>query len=285
MDTKKSNQNVPTLFNVAVQTSLTKESTSEQIKAYFNRVFELKQSGDEFPVELELVWPLVYGRKSDAVESLKNDFIEGIDYQVLRQNPQQKLGSGGHNRVDYKLTVSCMEFFIARKVRAVFEVYRKVFHKAVENTKFSLDTITRKDLAKMLLESEEEKERIVAEKERLLLTTAEQEKQLKEAAPKVEYFDKVLESKGYLTVNMIAAELGISAIKLNKLLCDWEIQYYQTECYLLYSKYRDYEYTVHRPHPYTDSAGEIKTRQHMYWTEKGKKFIIELYASKMGKAA
>ena len=133
-----------------------------------------------------------------------------------------------------------------------------------------LDTISKKDLAKMLLESEEDKER-------LQLTIDAQSLELKKSAPKVEYYDKCLESKGYLTVNMIAADLGISAIKLNKLLGSWGIQYWQTECFFLTSKYRDCGYTVHRPHPYTDANGQIKTKQHMYWTETGKKFIVELY--------
>lgn len=108
-----------------------------------------------------------------------------------------------------------------------------------------------------------------------------QQKELTQSAPKVEYCDKVLSSKGYLTINMIAACLGISDIKLNKLLCQWGIQYKESGVYYLYSKYRDKGYTVHRPHAYTDSLGNIKTRQHMYWTEAGKKFIIELYNSKV----
>lgn len=140
-----------------------------------------------------------------------------------------------------------------------------------------LDTISKKDLARMLLESEEEKEA-------MKLTIDAQTKELQASAPKVEYFDKVLESKGYLTVNMIAAELGISNIKLNRLLCDWGIQYKQTDCYFLYHKYRDRGYTVHRPHPYIDSAGQTKTRQHMYWTESGKRNVIELYNRKTGTA-
>ena len=88
-----------------------------------------------------------------------------------------------------------------------------------------------------------------------------------------------------LTVNMIAVELGISSIKLNKLLCDWRIQYKQTDCYFLYSQFRDNGYTRHIPIPYRDSNSEMKTRQHMYWTEIGKKFIIELYYKKIGRAA
>lgn len=98
--------------------------------------------------------------------------------------------------------------------------------------------------------------------------------------PKVEYHDTIISSKGYLTINMIAASLNITDIRLNKLLCEWDIQYKQSGTYFLFAKYRDKGYTVHKPHPYTDSTGEIKTRQHMYWTEAGKKFIIKQYNKK-----
>lgn len=119
-----------------------------------------------------------------------------------------------------------------------------------------------------------------AEKERLRLVNQQQEDELKIQAPKVEYHDKVISSSGYLTVNMIADSLGISDIKLNRLLCQWGVQYKESQTYHLYSKYREKGYTVHRPYAYTDNTGSVKTRQHMYWTEVGKKFIIELYESK-----
>jgi prophage antirepressor-like protein len=102
-----------------------------------------------------------------------------------------------------------------------------------------------------------------------------------EQAPKVEYYERCIESKGYLTVNMIAAELGISSIKLNKLLCDWCVQYRQTDCYFLYSEYRGNGYTAHRPHAHLNSLGIMVTTQHMYWTEAGKKFIIDLYRKRV----
>lgn len=135
-------------------------------------------------------------------------------------------------------------------------------------------------LQKRLEASEERLRQLEAEAEQLQNTVELQDKELKQAAPKVEYCDKVLSSEGYLTVNMIAACLGISDIKLNKLLCQWGIQYKESGVYYLYSKYRDKGYTVHKPHAYIDSLGNIKTRQHMYWTEIGKKFILELYSSK-----
>lgn len=114
---------------------LTKTSSENEIRNYFKSVLRLSKSNKEFPVNLEVVWPLVYGRKADAVEALRRDFIESVDYQILRRNPQNS--DKGRPVEDYILTVSCMEFFIARKVRPVFEVYRRVFHKTAESIRLN----------------------------------------------------------------------------------------------------------------------------------------------------
>lgn len=109
---------------------LSKQSTSDEIKAYFNLVVHIiETSREEFPINLDSVWPLVYGRKEEAVRALISDpqFMESVDYQVLRKNAENPLGGRPSN--EYYLSVPCLEYFIARKVRAVFEVYRQVFHK------------------------------------------------------------------------------------------------------------------------------------------------------------
>lgn len=106
---------------------LTKASSTVEIRRYFNAVLKLSQSDDKFPVNLDEVWPLVYGRKEEAVRALGSDiFIQGLDYQVLRKNAENL--KGGRPTNNYLLSVSCLEYLIARKVRPVFEVYRKVFH-------------------------------------------------------------------------------------------------------------------------------------------------------------
>ena len=112
---------------------LTKQSTDQEIKAYFEEVLRMSKDSEEFPVNLDDVWPLVFGRKQEAVRALKNDklFVENIDFQPLR-NDAQRAGNGqfnGGDKVTYMLSVPCLEFFIARKVRPVFEVYRQVFHR------------------------------------------------------------------------------------------------------------------------------------------------------------
>ena len=116
---------------------LTKQSSDSKIKAYFEGIAKLMQSNEPFPVNLEDVWQLVYATKSKAVQTLRRSelFIEGIDYQSLNQKVQREVG--GTTRVEYMLSVSCLEFFIARKVRPVFEVYRKVFHKIVDTVQSS----------------------------------------------------------------------------------------------------------------------------------------------------
>ena len=54
---------------------LSKESSESEIKRYFNAVLELSKSNNEFPINLDEVWMLVNGRKSDAAEALQRDFI------------------------------------------------------------------------------------------------------------------------------------------------------------------------------------------------------------------
>ena len=128
---------------------LTKQSSESEIKAYFIQVLNLSRSKEEFPVNLDEVWALAYKEKGKAVRALRTNelLVEGIDYQVFTPNGQKTDGVfaqngkksddaqddgrnvGGRPQNTYMLSVPCLEFFIARRVRPVFEVYRQVFHK------------------------------------------------------------------------------------------------------------------------------------------------------------
>lgn len=109
---------------------LTKQSGKAEIKEYFTDILNLSRSNEDFPVNLDDVWMLVFGRKQEAVRALTNDnlFMQDVDYRVLRKNAQNL--QGGRPIEIYMLSLPCLEFFIARKVRPVFEVYRQVFHMA-----------------------------------------------------------------------------------------------------------------------------------------------------------
>ena len=45
------------------------------LKLAYNKIFELKQSGEEFPVNFDDVWPLVFSRRDKAISTLKSNFI------------------------------------------------------------------------------------------------------------------------------------------------------------------------------------------------------------------
>ena len=111
---------------------LTKDSSPSDIERYFRSVLALDQQDKVFSVNLDDVWQLAYTRKDAAVRALKANFIENVDYLPLQQNVERSEDgtfiSGG---TDYYLTSACLEYFVARKVRPVFEVYRRVFHHAV----------------------------------------------------------------------------------------------------------------------------------------------------------
>lgn len=109
---------------------LSKDSNPSDIERYFRGVLALDQQDKVFSVNLDDVWQLVYSERSKAVRALKANFIENVDFIPLAQNGKQNK-QGGSNKIDYYLTSACLEYFVARKVRPVFEVYRRVFHHAV----------------------------------------------------------------------------------------------------------------------------------------------------------
>ena len=108
---------------------LTKDSGAEQLKAYFGKIMELHQAGEAFPVNLDDVWRLAYPRKDHAVRTLKSDFVQDVDYQFFPKNGEKD--ERGRPTDIYFLSTSCTEYFIAKRVKPVFEVYRRVFHKTM----------------------------------------------------------------------------------------------------------------------------------------------------------
>lgn len=140
---------------------LTKTSTENEIKTYFQNVLELKQSNNDFPVNLDDVWMVVYSEKGKAVRVLKENFIENEDFVVFAQNGKN---STGRKSDIYFLSVSCLEYFIARKVRPVFEVYRRVFHKVAEQQRIPQSFSEALMLAAKQAEQIEMQHKLIAEK-------------------------------------------------------------------------------------------------------------------------
>ena len=111
---------------------LSKSSSTEQLKQYFMGIVAMNESNEEFPINLDDIWPMAYNRKEEAVRALTSEgsgFMQDLDYQFLRKNAENS--KGGRPAIEYFLSVSCAEYLIVRKCRPAFEVYRQVFHQVV----------------------------------------------------------------------------------------------------------------------------------------------------------
>jgi phage antirepressor YoqD-like protein len=120
-------------------------------------------------------------------------------------------------------------------------------------------------------------EQAKAEKQLLEAKAQEQERVIKEQAPKVEYYDDVLNSTSTYTATQIAKEFGWGAETLNRKLHEKGVQYKQSGQWLLYAKYQDKGYTRTVTRSYTGTSGKIHTSQQTVWTEPGRHFIHSLF--------
>jgi phage antirepressor YoqD-like protein len=102
------------------------------------------------------------------------------------------------------------------------------------------------------------------------------EESVHEQARKLDYHDSVLQSRTLITTNVIAKELGMSAIALNKLLHAKKIIYKGDNHWVLYAEHAGKGYTGTKTAIFRDSAGNYQSNIHTYWTEKGRAFIHEL---------
>ena len=100
--------------------------------------------------------------------------------------------------------------------------------------------------------------------------------EVKRLTPDAEYTRKTLSSTTSWNTNIIAKEIGLSAVTLNKRLQGLGIQYKEHGVWVLTHKYQDNGYTKTRTYNYPKSDGTLGTRIQTEWTEKGRRFIHEL---------
>lgn len=101
------------------------------------------------------------------------------------------------------------------------------------------------------------------------------EQRVNELQPKADYYDRILNNKGLVTVSTIAKNYGMSAVSFNKLLHELGIQFNQSGTWLLYSKFQDKGYTHIEPFDYEDKNGNRQVKTRMKWTQKGHIFLYE----------
>lgn len=246
----------------------------EQLMTYFKSVCKLvDETHDEFPVNLDDVWPLVYNRRDYATDALKKDFIEDVDYIITSVKTEV-----GSTRFNYGLSLSCFEFFIARKKREVFEVYRQFFHK-VRRGEMTLPQppLIPQTFAEALRLAADQAEQIDRQQKLLAAqnqTIIDLNEANAEMRVKVSYYDQILASKSTVTTTQIAQDYGMSAKKFNIILRNLKIQRKVGGQWILYAPHNTMGY-VHSDTFIPDNSTSGKVIMTTKWTQKGRLFLYE----------
>lgn len=132
-------------------------------------------------------------------------------------------------------------------------------------------------MARGLMAAKDAIDRLKAQLETKSQQIALQQEAIKQQAPKVAYHDEVLNSEGSINITVIAKDLGMSAITLNKKLHNMGIIFKSAETWVFYNKYQDKGYGKTQTYPYQDSNGKLKTSIRLCFTEKGRQFIMGLF--------
>ncbi|WP_302406381.1 phage antirepressor KilAC domain-containing protein [Leyella stercorea] len=104
-----------------------------------------------------------------------------------------------------------------------------------------------------------------------------QDKQIKIAAPKADYYDKTLASTSCMTTTQVADDLHITANALNRKLQEIGIIYSQSGQWHLKMPYKKWNLAGTRTYNYQSSNGDILTKVTLVWNQRGKRFILALY--------
>lgn len=136
-------------------------------------------------------------------------------------------------------------------------------------------TLARREERIKELEEQGRRQEIVIEQKDAQIDA--QDKQIKIAAPKADYYDKTLASKSCMTTTQVADDLHITAHTLNRKLQEIGIIYSQSGQWHLKMPYKKWNLAGTRTYNYQSSNGEVITKVTLVWNQRGKRFILALY--------
>jgi BRO domain-containing protein len=119
-------------------------------------------------------------------------------------------------------------------------------------------------VAEKTINEQKEKIKILAEENKT------QKQMITELKPAKEYLDKILSTEDTMAITQIAADYGISGIRLNKILHDERFIRNVNGQWLLYSEHMNKGYTKSETTPIKTKDGRDKTVILTKWTQKGR---------------
>lgn len=195
-------------------------------------------------------------------------FQEGLDfYSNLSKS------TGGRQAVEYQITLDAAKHMAMTEHTEVGKQVRQYFIEVEKLAKSAYELYQKPKSyseALRMWADEIDKRELVETKNKELA------EKIAEDAPKVGYYETVINSKDLLPITIIAKDLGMSAQTLNATLADLGVQYRVGDSWVLYSKYQGLGYTKTKDITYPAQDGEVHVKTHTYWSQKGREFIVNL---------
>ena len=226
--------------------------------------------------------------ESGAILFCGSDVVKALGYT----NPSKALND--HCRGDLTKRYPIVDA-LGRTQEAIFipesDLYRLVFSSKLPTAEKFTDWVTEEVLPSIrktggyalpkdypaalraLADAEEIKLRLLAENQQQAQVIADFE-------PIRQYVDTILESKGAMATSQIAADYGLTAQKLNKILHEGGVQRNVNGQWLLYAKYMGRGYTKSKTIQIMRSDGRPDSIMQTQWTQKGRLMIHEILTAR-----
>ena len=193
-------------------------------------------------------------------------FSEGEDFcSILSES------TGGRPSTDHQLTIEMAKELCMLQRNERGKQARQYFIQLEQDWNSPEKVMARAlDIAhKQLTELRTENTALLAENEL-------QRQAIADFEPVRQYVDTILSSKDAVAITQIAADYGMSARQLNKILHEAGVQHKINDQWILYKKHMGKGLTVSRTIHFKRSDGRADTKINTCWTQKGRMMIHNL---------
>ena len=203
-------------------------------------------------------------------------FEENADYVEVNQ---KRLTSHGreHSQIDHVISLDMAKEIamiqrseIGKQIRKYFISVEKQYQNKL--SKQNADSYMIEDPVERAKRWIEEQEQV----KQLETDNVIKDQIIGELQPKADYVDEILSSTGTMTITQIAADYGLTAQKLNKILKQAKLQRLVGKQWVLYAEHMNKGYTKSHTINITRTDGSPDTMPQTKWTQKGRLKIHEI---------
>lgn len=200
-------------------------------------------------------------------------FTEGVDFNLLKNEKVQIEGNRSVTRMiqDAAVTLDMAKELCMLQRNERGKQARQYFIRLEQDWNSPEKVMARAlDIAhKKLADLRTENTALLAENEM-------QRQAIADFEPVQQYVDTILNSKDAVAITQIAADYGMSARQLNKILHEAGVQHKVNDQWILYKKHMGKGLTVSRTIHFQRSDGRPDTKINTCWTQKGRMMIHNL---------